>query len=162
MKRTLLLLTLLVVLSIVSVVEPRFDRSSAATELPLARLTLHDGRLFRHGAAHPFTGFVLEHYPDGTLKSRSQTSKGMLDGVSEGWTPSGSLQVRECFSKGFSNGVRIKWHANGIRQSRATLVGGKLHGPFVRWDEQGRWVEELQMQNGQVVSVPTLAASVSN
>ena len=121
----------------------------AATETPRDALVLQDGKLFEKGAAIPFTGTMVEHYPDGAIKSRSQVAGGQLHGLSEGWHTNGLLQVTETFQAGVSHGTRTKWHENGRKLSEAPIAHGQIHGTFRRWTEQGLLSEEVGMSHGQ-------------
>lgn len=125
-----------------------FVSSPTPLSVPLAWLSIHDGRLHRQGQSHPFTGVMAEHYPTGALKSRSELSNGLLQGVSEGWNTNRVLLVRERFLRGVSHGTREKWHANGKRLSISEIVHGKLHGTFQRWHEDGTLAEAIEMKDG--------------
>jgi antitoxin component YwqK of YwqJK toxin-antitoxin module len=118
-------------------------------ELTRDHLALRDGRLYPNNAEKPFDGFLIEHHPDGTLKSRSPISKGKLDGPSEAWHTNGVLQVREHFVAGVSDGLREKFYDTGARLSEAQIAHGQINGLFRRWNEQGELVEEIHMTNGQ-------------
>ncbi len=128
---------------------PRSAPVAGPVEVPRAELEVRDGRICRRGDAAPFTGVMVEFYPDGARLSRSEVVAGRLHGLSEGWYPDGQLQVREHFVRGVSHGERVKWHANGATQSVAVIVEGQLHGPFRRWHENGALAEELTMNRGQ-------------
>lgn len=118
--------------------------------LGLNDLVRMDGRLVLRSATNqPFTGWLVEPHADGTLKSRSQIVRGILNGISEGWYTNGQMQVREHFTEGVANGVRVKWHANGATQSVATIVQGKVQGRFLRWFEDGTLSEDVPMRDGQ-------------
>jgi antitoxin component YwqK of YwqJK toxin-antitoxin module len=108
-----------------------------------------DGRLMTREATNPVSGEVLERYRDGTLKSSTVFSNGLLHGVSEGFHTNGQIQVREFFTNGVSHGTRTKWYAGGATQSVAEIVGGQLHGWFRRWHENGRLAQEIPMVGGQ-------------
>lgn len=123
--------------------------SARASEVLRAELELRNGLLYRKGAAEPFTGTMIERYPDGALLSRSAVAAGRLHGLSEGWYPDGRLQVREQFVRGVSHGERVKWHPNGATQSVARIVEGQLHGRFLRWHENGALAEELTLNRGR-------------
>jgi antitoxin component YwqK of YwqJK toxin-antitoxin module len=118
-------------------------------EIPLGRLTLKDGKLYRPSEKTPFTGFVIEYYPGHVIKSRAQVTDGKLHGLSEGWHTNGLLQVQEHFVQGVSHGERTKWHPNGKKQSTASIIDGKIDGTFRRWNEDGTIAEEIPMKNGQ-------------
>ena len=101
------------------------------------------------GRAETFTGLMIERYPTGSLKSRSQIVNGQLNGLSDGWHRNGVLQVREHFEHGVSHGPRLKWHENGRKLSEAMIVNGRITGTFRRWHDSGALAEESQFKNGQ-------------
>jgi hypothetical protein len=123
--------------------------ATAPVEVPIAQLELRSGRLHRVGAANPFSGLMVEHYPDGALRSRSAVTNGLLHGLSQGWHTNGQFQVAEHFKEGVSHGLRTKWYASGAKLSEATIVEGKLHGRFRRWHENGALAEEVPFTDGQ-------------
>ena len=114
-------------------------------------LVLTGGRLFPTGSTNPFTGIMLDHYPNGVLQSRSTVSNGLLEGTSEGYYTNGQVQVRERFRAGKSHGVRVKWFDNGPKLSEAEIADGKLDGLFRRWHENGRIAEQIHLRLGEPV-----------
>ncbi|MCI0535297.1 MAG: toxin-antitoxin system YwqK family antitoxin [Verrucomicrobiales bacterium] len=118
-------------------------------EVPRSDLALRDGRLYRTGGSNAFTGLMIEHAADGSLRSRSSVSNGLLHGISEGWHTNGQLQVTEHFKAGVSHGLRTKWHPNGVKLSEGTIVDGKFHGTFRRWYDTGSFAEQLEFPNGK-------------
>lgn len=127
--------------------EPSANR--AFEEIPRSSLALRDGRLCRLSDGRPFSGFMVEQYPSGSMQSRSRVVEGVLDGLSEGWYESGQLQVSEVFQGGLSHGVRTRWYPDGARQSEATTDRGELVGTFRRWHENGVLSEQAEMSHGQ-------------
>lgn len=125
------------------------SESESAKEAALADLVRIDGRLHLKGSDEPFTGFMVDHYPDGLLKSRSALVEGRVHGISEGWHPNGVLEVREHFVDGVSHGERSRWFQSGARQSTVEIVEGKLHGLFQRWHESGALAERVEMRDGK-------------
>jgi antitoxin component YwqK of YwqJK toxin-antitoxin module len=123
--------------------------SLAPLELSRTNLVFKESRLLEINGATPFSGFMVEHYTDGVLRSRSAVTNGLLHGLSQGWHTNGQLQVSEYFKAGVSHGLRTKWYANGTKLSEATIVEGVLSGPFRRWHENGTLAEEVEMRNGQ-------------
>jgi len=109
-------------------------------------LELRDGVLLDQGK--PFTGFVLEHHDDGSLKSRSSVSNGLLEGLSQGWHANGKLQVSETYVRGISHGIRTKYHESGAKLSTVEVVHGQTQGIFERWFENGRLSERVELTNG--------------
>lgn len=120
---------------------------AALPEVERSALVLKDGQL-RLGD-RSFTGLMLEHYPNGLLKSRSVISNGVLHGLSEGWFTNQTLQVSEHFVNGISHGERLRWDAEGRKVAAAQIVHGKIEGVFRRWHENGVVAEEVTMTNGE-------------
>jgi hypothetical protein len=104
-----------------------------------------------HGAETLFTGFMLTHYPDGSLRSRSQVVDGRLHGVSEGWYPDGQIETRESFVRGVSHGVRLRWHANGCVAQIIHLRDGQPHGLSAAYFPNGDLQARVEMENGKPV-----------
>lgn len=119
-----------------------------ASEL-VVRLTQRDGRLYSPESTEPFTGWMVDYFPDSTLKSRSWVSMGLLDGVSEGWHTNGVLQVREQFARGVGEGPVTKWYSDGVKQSEGTARHGTLEGLFRRWHTNGTPSEEVTLVGGK-------------
>jgi antitoxin component YwqK of YwqJK toxin-antitoxin module len=126
---------------------------AALTELSRTNLVRLDGRWCQIGHTNPFTGVLLEFYPDGVLRSRSTVSNGWLNGLSEGWYTNRQLEVRESYRTNFSDGPRTKWYPDGRRLSEATIVRGKMEGIFRRWYENGKLAEEIPMRDGKIEGV---------
>jgi antitoxin component YwqK of YwqJK toxin-antitoxin module len=125
------------------------DSPTKNPEVLRSELILRDGRLFCMQGTNPFTGLMVEYYPDHVLRSRSMISNGLLQGLSEGWHTNGQLEVQEYFRDGVSHGLRTKWYSDGARMSEGTIIAGKHHGTFQRWYENGMLAEEIQMQEGK-------------
>jgi antitoxin component YwqK of YwqJK toxin-antitoxin module len=121
----------------------------SSREVPASELVVREGRSHWKDEAVPFTGFIVEHYPDDSLKSRSYLVDGRMHGVSEGWFTNGVLQVREHFREGVSHGLREKWHPNGAKLSETPIENGKVHGSFMRWHDNGALAERLRMHQGE-------------
>lgn len=125
-------------------------QQSAAEPPAVSRtnLLLLEGRWFQLPQTNLFTGYLVEHYPDGSLLSRSAVSNGLLNGVSEGWYTNGQIQIREHYQDSVADGSRQKWHENGQPKSEAMVVQGKLEGTFRSWHENGQLAEKIEMKRG--------------
>ena len=136
-----------VVAGVIQMLESR--RPPLVREAARGELILRENRLYRRGEAQPFSGAMVEHYPNRNLQSRSLIVNGVLHGLSEGWHTNGQIQVREFFREGGSHGLRTKWHPNGTNLSEVRVVNGKLDGVFLRWHENGALAERVPMRAGQ-------------
>jgi antitoxin component YwqK of YwqJK toxin-antitoxin module len=121
----------------------------AGREATFDELVRREERLYRKNEDRPFTGLLVERYPNGSVKSRSVIVDGLLNGTSEGWYTNGQVEVREYFKAGISDGLRSKWHPNGSRLSETTIRDGQHDGTFRRWHENGQLAEEVEMKRGQ-------------
>ncbi len=100
-----------------------------------------------------FSGYLVSHYPDGTLRSRSRVVDGKLHGLSEGWYADGTPEIREAFHEGVSHGVRYRWHPNGEMASRTEIEDGRLHGEYRFWREDGTLFQLMSMRDDRVHGV---------
>jgi hypothetical protein len=96
-----------------------------------------------------FTGWIVENYPNGRLRSRMAVANGLLNGPCESWFDNGQIQSREFFRNGVSDGPRQTWYRNGRIETRAEIVNGKMEGIFRRWYDNGRLAEMIPMNNGR-------------
>src|SRR5262245_24467715 len=108
-----ILLLALFCLSLFLVTRPRQVPTAPLVEVHRKNLDLRADGWFAPGERKGFTGFLLDTYEEGMLKSRSAVSNGLLHGLSRGWYTNGQQQVEEHFVAGISDGLRIKWHPNG-------------------------------------------------
>jgi len=123
----------------------RVKNPDAPAGVARTNLVLLAGRLCLSGQTNAFTGLMIEHAANGSLRSRSVVSNGLLHGLSEGWYTNGQLQVTEHFTEGASHGLRTKWYQSGTRQSEVFIVDGKLHGTFRRWYTNGILAEQVEI-----------------
>ena len=130
----------------------RFHRSgSNAADQPertATQLIRQADRLCDKEGGRPFTGWLVERYPDSLLKSRSWLSNGVLQGLSEGWYTNATLQVREQFTGGVSEGTVTRWREDGSKLSEGTAHNGKLEGLFRRWHPTGQLAEVVPFHAG--------------
>ncbi|MEW6157671.1 MAG: hypothetical protein AB1813_09575 [Verrucomicrobiota bacterium] len=118
-------------------------------EATITELVRREGLLYRPNEPHPFTGYLVERYPSGALKSRSAIQDGLLHGISIGWHTNGQMEVREQFISGVSDGLRTKWYSDGNPLSESTIRKGAHHGTFRRWHENGQIAEQVEMNAGK-------------
>lgn len=121
----------------------------APSSVARLQLELRDGLFHRPGADVPFTGWVTDHFQDGTVKLRSAVVDGRLHGESEGWFTNRVLEVREHFQRGHPHGTRTTWHPNGQTRSEGELVSGEQQGVFRQWHEDGSRAVEAGFKDGR-------------
>ena len=121
----------------------------APASVPRFRLEVRDGRFHRRSAPAPYTGWVTDHFKDGTVELRSAVVDGRLHGESVGWLTNGAIALREYFARGIPNGTRTTWHPDGQIRSEGLLVEGKQHGRYRQWHENGTLAAEAEFQAGK-------------
>jgi len=124
-----------------------------AVVVPHHDLARHNGRWFRQTDTNPFTGIMLDLYPNGATLARSAISNGLANGVSETWYTNGQIQLRENFRNGVSDGFRQKWYESGAKMSEANIIDGKITGLFQSWFENGKPKERIEMKEGKADGV---------
>lgn len=132
----------------VFVLGPRTPAPSPAAERLVSELVRRDGGLTDPSTGLLFTGWMLERYPEGALRSKSWLSNGVLAGLSEGWYTNGVLEIREQFVAGKSQGAVTRWREDGTVLSEGTAVDGRLDGIFRRWHPNGQLAEEATLRLG--------------
>src|SRR5262245_27225220 len=129
--------------------QPTKSDSVLPKETPRREMAQNEGLWYRHGQTNPFSGCMVDYYPNGALLSRCEISNGLAHGMSESWYTNGQMQVREHFKHGISDGEREKWHENGARLSQAITVEGNVTGSFRSWHDNGQLSEQIEMKLGK-------------
>lgn len=124
---------------------PTKDRLRVVTR---GELDLRAGVLHLRDEDRPFSGTVLEKFPNGANRVAIEIRDGRPHGRSRGWHENGQLEVEEHFIHGISNGPRQRWYDDGARKSEARIVDGKIEGIFTRWHENGKKAAVIMMKNG--------------
>lgn len=52
----------------------------------------------------PFSGFAIETFPDGRLRTQMPFMRGLHDGVTRRWHPNGQLKSEQSFRNGVAHG----------------------------------------------------------
>jgi len=138
------------VLGVVAVLvgKPRNPAAPPVAERLVSELVRQEGGLTDPVNGVLFTGWMLDRYPDGALRSKSWLSNGVLQGLSEGWYTNGVQEIREHFVAGKSQGVVTRWREDGTMLSEGTAVDGRLDGTFRRWHPNGQLAEEATLRLG--------------
>ncbi|WOK07354.1 hypothetical protein RT717_01800 [Imperialibacter roseus] len=106
-----------------------------------------EGRL--HHKDRLFSGYLVEYYPDGTLKTRSAYSGGLLESVSYGYYPTGEVMYARLYVKGEKHGTHAGYYPDGSLKFRYHFVAGKSVGNHQEWYENGLLAKDLNYVNGQ-------------
>lgn len=107
---------------------------------------IRDGVLYRENSR--FSGWQQDHFPDGSVHSRSHYFKGLKDGDSEEYTLTGSLRARYHFSHGKKDGLQEGWFIEGPKLFEARYRSGLLQGLQTEWHLNGNVFRQQQFQEG--------------
>jgi hypothetical protein len=101
-----------------------------------------NGRLYRRGVEDdPFTGTVVEAFPDGSLSLITTFYQGKPHGFQKRSFPDGAMASEIFFDKGILSGTKSKWWKSGHVREEEYWSDGKFRGRRL-WDETGRLIRE--------------------
>ena len=101
-----------------------------------------NGRLYRRGVEdEPFTGTVIEAFPDGSLSLVTTFYQGKPHGFQKRSFPDGLMASEIFFDKGILSGTKSKWWKSGHVREEEYWSDGKFRGRRL-WDEAGRLIRE--------------------
>ena len=107
-----------------------------------------NGRLYRRGIEdEPFTGTVVESFPNGSLSLSTTFYEGKPHGSQKRNFPSGVMASEIFFDKGVLSGTKTKWWKNGRMREEEYWSDGKFRGRRL-WDEVGRLIREEIVPEG--------------
>ena len=101
-----------------------------------------NGRLYRKGLLdEPFTGTVVESFPDGSISLETSYYRGLPHGQQNRKFPSGNPALQANFDQGVLVGVKSRWWPSGFLREEAYWSEGKYIGRRL-WDRTGRLIKE--------------------
>lgn len=127
-----------------------------AAVVPLSRLQ-KDGDLHLLNGA-PFTGTVVDIYPDGARKARFQLVDGKADGAWAEWYPDGAIRFYSEWRAGKGEGPFVYFHPNGEISERVTARADIWDGVAEGWHPDGTKAFERVYQAGTALSDRRFAA----
>jgi antitoxin component YwqK of YwqJK toxin-antitoxin module len=128
-----------------------------AAVVPLAQLTKQGDLYLLNGA--PFTGIVIDTWPDGARKARFQVVDGKADGAWAEWYPDGAIRFYSEWRAGKGEGPFVYFHPNGEISERVTARADIWDGVAEGWHPDGKKAFERVYQAGAAVSDRRFAAS---
>ncbi len=93
----------------------------------------------------PFTGLAFWLGADGQVRAEQEFRHGLEWGLGRKWNAARTLTLEAVSYRGVYHGVARKWHSNGqLAEECLSELGICLSRR--RWDEQGRLIEDYQLQ----------------
>ena len=93
-----------------------------------SQLQERDGLAYQLNEAKPYTGHVVEYYPQSQQK-----------------------RYLSVYKNGQESGLWTAWHRNGQKAAEVRYKNGKREGVYIEWHENGVKAVELRYRNGNVV-----------
>ncbi len=142
-----------------------------------------EGMLYRIGSDEPFTGIVMEPFPDsahgveegvaarestylegrlegartwhpnGTLESEATFTGGALDDVLTHWYSNGQMRMQKEYRSGQQHGSVKEWYADGHQMIEGSYSDGRIHGPYRRWHPDGTLAVDAEYHRGQTIRI---------
>ncbi len=101
-----------------------------------------NGRLYRKDILDtPFTGTLIENFPDGTRSLTTSYYRGLPHGHQLRNFPNGQRALEASFDQGVLVGVKSRWWPNSILREEAYWSEGRYIGRRL-WDRTGRLIKE--------------------
>lgn len=131
------------------------DQIAASAVARLSGLQEVDGRQLLNG--EPFTGIVMDNYPDGARKARFQLVDGRANGVWVEWHPDGAIRFYSEWRDGAGEGPFVYFHPNGEISERVTARGDRWEGLAEGRLPNGRKAFERVYRGGKLISEKRLS-----
>lgn len=96
----------------------------------------------------PYTGVVLDLYPDGSKKSRYSLKDGKAQGIWLDWHSDGAISYYGEWRDGRGNGPFIYFHPNGEVRERTAADEDTWTGPSEGWNADGTKAFERLFHDG--------------
>jgi antitoxin component YwqK of YwqJK toxin-antitoxin module len=96
----------------------------------------------------PYSGKLVTHYENGTIKMESSFKKGMKHGEFRVYFNNGQLNEIRYYRKNVMSGHWITWNEKGIRVGEAGYKNGLKHGKWLVWSDEGNLLYEMYYSKG--------------
>lgn len=85
----------------------------------------------------PFTGQVLEYFPNGNVAKETHYKDGRKDGIFRQFGFQENLVVQGQYANGKKEGIELGWYNEGPRQYEFHYKFGLFDGEQMRWHQNG-------------------------
>lgn len=96
-----------------------------------------------------FSGYLVDYYSGGALKSKSAYSDGLQESVSYGYYPSGEIMYLRPYIEGEKQGIHIGYYPDGRKKFVYRFEAGLSIGNHREWYADGQLTRDLNYVNGQ-------------
>ncbi len=96
----------------------------------------------------PFSGILVDKYPNDSIKSKCQYSLGKRHGNYEGWYPDGSRWFKRLYLEGKKEGIHLTWWPDGAKKSFYPFKNGFKEGNHKDWFNDGTLFKDFNYMKG--------------
>lgn len=98
----------------------------------------------------PYSGLVIEFYPNNIVKSKSEYYLGRRHGYYSGWYPNGNKWFDRFYSYGIKTGSHIGWFEDNQQMFAYEFnTKGMYHGAVKDWYNNGQLAKHFNFENGK-------------
>jgi TonB family protein len=107
-------------------------------------------------------GLVKSFYPNDTLQSEINYSNNVRQGSAKNYYPNGKLKQELNYTDGKVEGLVKEYYDNGNVKDIYTIEDGKRNGSESLFDENGKYIKDLNYDNGDLVREETASADTAS
>lgn len=96
----------------------------------------------------PFSGVLVENYPNGRVQSKSEYQRGQKHGAEWMWYPTGKMYWKRNYQNGEKHGIHQGWWSNGQTKFLYHFVNGRYEGDAQEWYENGQLAKSQHFAQG--------------
>ncbi|MFT6747014.1 MAG: antitoxin component YwqK of YwqJK toxin-antitoxin module [Glaciecola sp.] len=101
-------------------------------------------------AGQPYSGEILEHFPDSTLKSKRFYSQGLLHGKELYWYSNGQIATSRFYELGTKIDTHKGWYSNGQEKFIYPINDkGQYQGEVKEWYQSGQQYKSFNYESGK-------------
>jgi antitoxin component YwqK of YwqJK toxin-antitoxin module len=141
MNKNMLIITMFIVLGI---------SFANAQDFSSQDVLLINNVCYVKGSNTPYTGKIVDKYPNGSKQQEVVYKYGKQDGVSTQWYKDGAVKSKSAYVDGKHNGGTIWWQPNGKKRFEAHFKNGREYGVTTEWLYDGKKASELDTRDGIV------------
>ena len=112
-----------------------------AAGVALARRVLARWRANPRGT--PLSGRLVDHYPNGRMRSERHLQDGMLHGPWITWDAAGNKVAEGAYHRGIVQGLEVDYGPGGVRLREVNWHNGRRHGLARDYAADGKVLREL-------------------
>ena len=113
----------------------------------------HPGVANINGVLHldsiPFSGYIVDHYENGSLKTKTPYKHGQEHGMKIAYYEDGSIRCYRNFKHGQKDGIHQGFYAGGAKKFEYRFKNGDNLGTHYDWFENGQLAKLTNFKDGK-------------